>query len=199
MLAGTMAAPLFAQPPGLYRIDTQASRIEIRVFRGGFLGGLGDNHQIALSRFSGTAEGSDGMHWEVAVQGESGSLEVKDPGVSDSTRQKVQATMLGATQLDVARYPVIDLRSRSMVPGDTGQRWRLLADLTLHDVTRQVEFPLDWTQDGDRIRVQGKKELRLLDFNIRPIRKALGSIQVRNEFELVYDITLTRDGRGRSE
>ena len=100
--------------------------------------------------------------------------------------------MLGPSQLDVTRYPAIELRSRSVLPGNTDRSWRMLAEVTLHGVTRQVEFPLAWSQSGERMRVWGKKELLLRDFNIQPIRKALGTIQVRNEFELVYDIALER-------
>ncbi len=192
VLAVAFVGPLFAQSPGLYDIDPRASRVEIHVFRGGLLGGLGDNHVIVLGRFTGTAEGAAEKRWEVRVLGESGSLTVTDPDASASTRREVEETMLGSSQLDVKQYPTIEVRSRSLVSGGTDKSWRMLADVTLHGVTRQVEFPLAWTQTSDRLRVWGKKELRLRDFNIQPRRLALGTIQVRNEFEMVYDITLQR-------
>ncbi len=192
VLAVAFAGLCRAQAPGLYRIDPRASRIEIHLFRGGFLGKFGDNHLIVLNRFSGTAEESEGKSWEVRVLGESGWLEVTDPGASASTREKVQRTMLGSTQLDTTRYPVIELRSRSLVPGDTDRSWRMMADVTLHGVTREVEFPLAWDQSGDRLHVWGKKKLLLRDFGIQPARVAGGTIQVRNDFELVYDVTLQK-------
>lgn len=187
-----------AQTPGVYTVDPQSSRIEIHVFRGGFLAGLGDNHQIVLNQFSATAQGLDGKSWEVHVKGEAGSLQVVDPGTSESTRQEVQKIMLGATQLDVQRYPTIELRMLSLARGDAERSLGMVAELTLHGVTRQVEFPIAWTQDAGRLRVQGKKPLLLRDFKIEPIRKALGSVQVRNEFEVVYDLTLVPESLGRS-
>lgn len=190
VLAMAFAGLSRAQTPGVYRIDPQASRIEIHLFRGGLLGGFGDNHLILLTRFSGTAEAPEGRAWEVHVLGESGSLVVADPGVSPSTREQVQRTMLGPTQLDVTRYPAIEVRSRALLPGEADKSWRMLADLTLHGVSRQVELPLAWNQSRDRLRVWGKKKLWLRDFKIQPARVALGTIQVRNDFELVYDITL---------
>lgn len=179
-----------AQTPGHYRIDPKASRIEIHVFRGGFFSALGDNHLIALTRYSGMADKSEGKSWNVDVTGESASLEVKDPNTSSGTRQEVQETMLGATQLDVTRYPKIEVRSVSLLPGANGNSWRMLADVTLHGVTRRVEFPFTWTQDGNTLRVRGEKKLLLRDFKIEPIRKAMGTVQVRDDFSLSYDIVL---------
>jgi polyisoprenoid-binding protein YceI len=187
-----LCAPVRAQSPGSYKIDPQASRIEIRVFRTGLLSALGDNHSILLTRFTGKAEASAGKPWEVRVLGRADSLEVTDPGASPSTRQQVQHTMLGPTQLDVTRYPMVELRSRSVLPGSMEKSWRIIADLTLHGVTRQAEFPLVCEQSGSRLRVSGQQKLKLRDFNIEPIRVAGGTIKVRNEFEIVYDITLKR-------
>jgi polyisoprenoid-binding protein YceI len=192
LLAVVSARVCSAQTAGRYRIDSQISKIEIHVFRGGLLSGLGDNHVILLNRFSGDAEGPPGGPWAVRVIGESESLAVTDPSESASTRQEIQAAMLGPTQLDATRYPTIEVRSRSLLPGDTNQSLRMLADVTLHGVTRQVEFPIGWSQTGDVLRASGKKNLLLEDFNIRPIRKFLGAIQVRNEFELIYEIALRR-------
>ncbi len=190
VIAALTARPSRGQAPGVYHIDGQASRIEIHVFRGGFLGKLGDNHQIVASPFSGSAERSGRSAWRVHVMAESGSLQVMDPGVSASTREEIRRTMLGPTQLDTQRFPAIELQSRSLLPGEPDKSWRLLVDLTLHGVTGQVEFPLAWIQDKDRLGVQGRKVLLLRDFGIQPIRKGLGAIQVRNDFELTYDITL---------
>lgn len=182
----------WAQPPGSYSIDPQSSRVEIRVFRGGLLGGFGDNHVVVLGTFSGTAEASAGSPWRVHVLGESGSLRVVDPGASASTREQVQQTMLGTTVLDASRYKTIELQSRSLAPLETDRSWRMLADLTLHGVTRQVEFPLSWEEEGGRLRVRGSRKLLLRDYNIEPPRVAMGTIKVRNEFELVYDIRLRK-------
>ncbi len=191
VLAIAVARASIAQTPGLYVIDPERSRIEIRLFRSGLLGGLGDNHVIVLGRFSGTAEGSTETAWTVAVRADTASLKVVDPGESESTRQKVQATMLGPTQLDAARFASIEVRSRSL-QRDGDKSWRMLADVMLHGITRQVEFPLAWSQSGEQLRVQGKTKLLLRDFNIQPARVAMGTIRVRNDFELSYDITLRK-------
>jgi len=118
-------------------------------------------HVIVLGTFSGTAEASAGGPWRVHVLGESVSLQVVDPGASTSTGEEVQQTMLADPVLDRSRFRTIELQSRSLVPGETGRSWRMLADLTLHGVTRQVEFPLSWEQEVDRLRVHGSRKLLL--------------------------------------
>jgi polyisoprenoid-binding protein YceI len=183
---------LAAQTLGNYVIDPQASRIEIHVFKGGLLGGLGDDHRIILGRFTGSAEAGTAGSWTVRVTGDAGSLEVKDRNASEATRLEIQQTMLGPTQLDVTHYPFVELRSRSVTLGSAPGSLHLLADLTLHGVTRQEEFSLATERAGDHLRVYGKKTLRLRDYRIQPVRKALGAVRVSNEFELVYDITLRR-------
>ncbi len=192
LVAWGSAGTSSAQTPGSYRVEPESSRIEIHLFRAGLAGSLGDNHRIVLGRFSGAVKDSSAKGWEARVVGECESLEVKDENLSEASRREVQQTMLGPAQVNAKVYPTIEVQSRSFLPGPTQKSWRLLADVTLHGVTRQVEFPLIWSEEGEFLRVSGKKELLLRDFDIVPIRKFLGTIRVRNEFELVYDITLRR-------
>lgn len=187
LTAGTVAR---AQSPGLYRIESSKSRIQIHVYRAGL---LGDNHLIALERFSGTAESPDGKAWTVHVVAESNSLRVMDPGSSAGTRADIQKTMLGPKQLDVARFPRITLDSQSLEPGPGAGTWRMLSTLTLHGVSRQVDFLIAWQQKGDRLEVRGQKKLRLTDFQIKPIRLAFGALRVKNEFDVSFDLTLERE------
>ena len=196
-LAIVWSGQLQAQGPEVYPINMKASHIEIHVFKAGFLSGFGDNHQIALTHFSGFAELSKVQPWRAEVTAEAGSLKVLDPSASASQRREVQDTMLGPRQLDVSRFPLITLRSLTFAP--TGQEavWRLKANLTLHGVTRPVEFSLACHQTGDDLRVQGKKMLRLRDFGIEPISRGLGAVRVKNEFEITYDVDLDFKASGQ--
>ena len=124
--------------------------------------------------------------------GDAASLTVLDPKLSDSARREVQETMLGASQLDVSHFPHIDIWSRAVRPGDGDGSLKLETNVTLHGQTRVVEFPLTWSQNDKVLTIQGKKQLLLRDFGIEPIRKFFGTIQVRNDFEVVYDIRLIR-------
>jgi polyisoprenoid-binding protein YceI len=196
-LAVGPSAHLLAQDPGVYPINMKASHIEILVYKAGFLSGLGDNHQIALTHFSGFAELSQTQPWQAQVTAEAGSLKVVDPRASPSQRKEVQDTMLGPRQLDVSHFPLITLRSLVFTPTGQDTIWRLKANLTLHGVTRPVEFSLACHQAGDDLRVQGKKMLRLRDFGIEPYSRALGAVRVKNEFEITYDVDLEFKGQSQ--
>ncbi len=181
---------LAAQIHGKYRVDTNASQIEIHLFKGGFLSALGDNHLINLTHFSGSANLSQADGWTAELSGESASLKVIDPWGDPAERKEVQDTMLGPQQLDVSHFPSIELHSVSFDPTGEDSTWHLDADVELHGVTRKVKFSLDCHQIGDKLQIQGKKMFKLTDFNIQPFSTALGAIKVRNEFEVTYNIVL---------
>jgi polyisoprenoid-binding protein YceI len=181
---------LLGQVPGLYQINVPQSHIEIHLYKAGFLGGLGDNHLISLTHFSGFANLPKAQPWHAQVNAEASSLKVVDPWNSASDRKEVQDTMLGPKQLDVSHFPSITLRSLTFEPTGQDTTWRLKADLTLHGVTRPVDFLLLCHQTGDDLRVQGKKMLRLRDFNIEPYSRAFGAVRVKNEFDVTFDVVL---------
>ena len=185
--------PLGAQQSKVYRLDTKESKIEIHLFKGGFLSSLGDNHLISLTHFSGSADLSPTNPWKAELAGDAGSLKVIDPWGSPSERKEVQDTMLGPQQLDVSHFPSIELHSLSF-DDPTGQdsTWHLVADVKLHGVTRKVEFSLDCHQIGGKLQIRGKKMFKLTDFNIQPFSTALGAVKVKNDFEVTYNIILDR-------
>lgn len=183
---------LAAQNYGKYRVDTQASQIEIHLFKGGLLSALGENHLISLTHFSGSANLPKADAWTAELSGEAASLKVIDPWGDPEERKEVQDTMLGPKQLDVSHFPSIELHSVSFDPTDHDTAWHLDADVKLHGVTRKVKFSLNCQQIGDKLQIQGKKMFKLTDFNIQPFSTALGAIRIRNDFEVTYNIVLDR-------
>ncbi|HXH51474.1 MAG TPA: YceI family protein [Terriglobia bacterium] len=190
LLAGSEL--LSAQVSGAYRVNSKESRIEIHLFKGGFLSALGDNHLIALTRFSGMAHLSELDGWNAELSGDAGSLKVVDPWGEPSERKEVEDTMLGPTQLDVHNFPSIKLHSVSFDPTDQDTAWHLLAEVELHGVTRKVQFSLDCKEIGDKLHIRGKKMFKLTDFNIQPFSTAFGAIKVKNDFEVTYNVVLER-------
>lgn len=184
--------PLSAQGAGCYRVNTKESRIEIQLFQGGLLGGLGGNHLATLKHFSGTANFSPADGWTADLLGESASLEVIDPWANAADRKEVQDTMLGPTQLDVKHFPSIKLHSVSFNPAGHDATWRMIGDVELHGVTRREQFSLDCHQIGDKLQIRGKKTFKLTDFNIQPFSTAFGTVKIKNDFEVTYDIVLDR-------
>lgn len=189
-LAG--AGPLRAQVSGRYRVNTKESRIEIHLFKGGFLSSLGENHLISLTQFSGKADLSRTSPWKAQLTGKATSMKVIDPWGDPSERKEVQNTMLGPHQLDVKQYPLIKLHSVSFDPTNHDTTWNLKADVELHGVTQKVQFALECHQTGNRLEIRGKKMFKLTNFNIKPFSAGFGAVKVKNAFEVTYKIILDR-------
>jgi polyisoprenoid-binding protein YceI len=190
LLAGSEL--LSAQVSGAYRVNSKESRIEIHLFKGGFLGALGDDHLITLTHFSGTATLSQMDGWTADLSGDAASLKVIDPWGNPTERKDVQDTMLGPEQVDASHFPSIELHSLSFDSVDQDTVWNLVANVQLHGVTRKVQFSLDCKQNGDKLQIRGKKMFKLTDFNIQPFSTAFGTIKVKNDFEVTYNVVLDR-------
>lgn len=180
------------QISGSYGVNTKESKIEIHLFKGGLLGSFGDNHLIALTRFSGKASMSRTDGWTAELSGDAKSLTVIDPWGNPSERKEVQDTMLGPDQIDASHFPSIELHSLSFDAVDHDAVWHLVANVMLHGVTQKVQFSLDCHQIGDKLQIRGKKMFKLTDFDIQPYSAAFGTVKVKNDFLVTYDIVLDR-------
>jgi polyisoprenoid-binding protein YceI len=104
---------------------------------------------------------------------------------SEKDRGDVQKTMLGPDVLDVARFPEIKFVSGEVeVIGDS--HWRVHGNLTLHGQTKAIV--LETTLEKGHYR--GTATVVQTNFGITPIKVAGGSIKVKDEVEIEYDIVL---------
>lgn len=183
-------------------IDVQRSTITVHVERAGFFSFAGDNHEIRAPLLSGSlvespVESKDESKREVELVVDAARMSVLDPGASPDTRAKVQAKMLSPDVLDVARFPRIEFRSRSVTllkgaPPLNGARLknsgdmslRIAGDLTLHGQTHPVEFEAT----GANGHYRGSAKLKQSDFGIKPITLAGGAVKVKDEVKIDFEI-----------
>lgn len=163
------------------QIDTQQSTITVRVFSGGLLAGLGDNHEIRGAVKRGTINDSNPA--EVHVVLDAASFRVLDPGSSEKTRAEVQMRMLGPDVLDVNRFPELLFDSDSAERTESGG-WTVRGQLTLHGQTR----PLTATVSSANGHYKGSLALKQSDFGIKPIKVAGGAVKVKDELKIEFDI-----------
>lgn len=178
-LAGTV--PVSAQQRA---IDTGKSVITVRVYKAGLLSALGHDHEIAAPISGGKVDPTGN---QVELRAKAGAMKVHDPGVSDKDREQIQSTMLGPAVLDAERYPEIVFRSTSVEPMGAGS-WKVQGNLTLHGQTGGVALEVR-EADGHYV---GASRFKLTDFGIKPIKVAGGSIRVKDEIRIEFDIQLAR-------
>jgi polyisoprenoid-binding protein YceI len=145
VLAIVSAAPAVARPGNFtaYTMDGKQSKLEIHVYREGFLKAFGHDHLISATELSGQ------MHLAQPNLAESSvtfvvktpSLVVVDPGETEKDRNEVQATMLGDKVLDATRYPQIQFissRVRSVTQKEGVTELQVDGTLRLHGVEKPV-------------------------------------------------------------
>lgn len=184
IFAAGLAITMVAAAGGEKRpMDTERSKLSVRVGKSGFFSGFAHEHEISAPIAQGEVELSSPASVAFTVQ--AGKLTVVDPGESDSDRAEVQKTMLGPTVLDAGKFPEIRFVSEKVERlGDA--RWRVHGKLTLHGQTQPIV--LETTLEKGHY--QGTATLLQSNFGITPIRLAGGTIRVKNEVQVKYDIVL---------
>jgi polyisoprenoid-binding protein YceI len=173
-----------AQSPAEQRaIDPETSTITVRVSKTGLFSVFAHNHLISATGLRGVADIDEDP--TVAFKFGAGQLRVIDPGASAGDRAEVQHTMEGEKVLDIKQYPEISFKSSS-VTKQASDRWLVKGSLAFHGTTREISFEV--RENGGRY--HGKTMLRLKDFQIEPIRLAGGTVGVKNEVEIEFDVAL---------
>ena len=106
---------------------------------------------------------------------------------------KSRARMLGEDQLNAARYPSIEFRSRSVRATDEG--FEIEGDLTLVGVTRPVTVPVRLRRMRHFTIFEGVFAIRQRDFGIEPVSVG-GVIKVADEVRIRFELWTTPGGEG---
>ena len=170
-------------------IDNAASKLIVHAFKSGLFSGFADNHEIEAP----IAEGSvDESAPRVNFVVESGRMKVLDPQLSADKRRQVQERMLGPEVLDSERFPKIAFESTRVEPTGQGQ-FLVEGRLSLHGATRPVSVKVR-NENG---RYLGSCTLKQRDYGIKPISIAGGTVKVKDELKIEFDIRTTTQAADR--
>jgi len=173
-----LATSAMAQPRA---IDTSKSTMTVKAFRAGVLSPLGHDHEIAAP-VSGKVD-VGGRKVELRVK--TGELKVEDTKASDKDRAEIQKTMLGPEVLDVEHNPEILFESTAAERAASGE-WTVRGNLTLHGQTQPITLQV--RQNGGHY--TGGVSLKQTTFSIKPVKIAGGSVRVKDEIRIDFDIQL---------
>jgi YceI-like domain len=162
-------------------LDTERSAITVKVFKAGLFRAFADNHIIQAPLAEGSLDDSATPHVELVVA--ANQMRVLDPGLSPKDRADVQARMLGPEVLDANRFAQIRFHSTS-VQRLAPNRWLVRGDLELHGHIHQVAVSV--THENGHYK--GSTTLRQTDFAISPISIAGGTVKVKDEITIEFDI-----------
>lgn len=165
-------------------IDPATSVLTVHVYKAGVLSAFGHNHEISAPVAGGTV---DVAGRKVEFHTNARSLEVRDAGVSDKDRAQIQATMLGPEVLDAANNPEIVFRSTSATASGDGS-WSVQGNLTLHGQSRPITVDVRETAGT----YQGTVRLKQSEFGIKPVKVGGGTVRVKDEVQIDFNIHLAR-------
>ena len=166
-------------------VDTERSTLTVFAYKSGLFSAFADDHVIRAPIASGSI--SDVGTFSVGISVRSGDLVALDPGLSASKRAEVQARMVGPEVLDVKQYPDITFVSTA-IQQVSADRWTVTGRLAIHGTTKPTTFAVA-RQDG---RYRGTVLLKQSEFGIRPISIVGGTVKVKDELKVEFDIVAQR-------
>ena len=174
-----------------YNILAAESSFTVFVAKTGMLSGITHDHNIGVKNFSGHVTlpeaGPNAGSLELDVDAK--SLTILD-NISAKDRSEITNNM-NTYVLEPGKYPRIVFKSTSISnfkQNGTNASFTLNGDLTLHGATKRIALPVNVTQSTDRLRATGRYTLLQTDFGIKPYSAMMGTIKVKNEVVINFNI-----------
>jgi polyisoprenoid-binding protein YceI len=153
---------------------------------------LGHNPTFAVRGYAGEAafvpNGLEQAAVRITVQAD--SLEVTDD-VSQKDRLEIESKMKQEV-LETSAYPEIVFESSQVSAskmGGTQYTANASGNLTLHGVTRSETIYAQVSVTGDALRAYGEFSIRQSDYGIKPVSVAGGTLKVKDEVKISFDLT----------
>ena len=164
---------------------------------------MGDKTEIQVT-------GTSSLHdWEMEVEGPSGSLvfnmNSNIPSGIRNLELTIRSDMIfsGKGIMDsktrdallAEKYPEITFRMNEVIKFafDAGEFTGMIRGiLFVAGVKQIISIPFSGTFSGDRIEVEGKRSLKMSDFDIDPPTAMLGTLKTGNEVEIIFNTTWNR-------
>jgi len=172
-----------ANPDGR-AIDSNHSSLRIHVYKTGFFSAFGHNHEVEAPIESGVVTEGSGPSVELRVDAR--KMRVLDPEASEDTRKQIQKTMHDQV-LDADHYSEIHFRSTGIEPKGK-DHWLVTGNLDLHGQTHPLAVEVT-LQNG---LYKGSATLKQTTFGITPVTVAGGTVKVKDEVKVEFEIALTK-------
>jgi polyisoprenoid-binding protein YceI len=175
-----------------YTFDTRGSTFTVRAFATGLLSAFAHSPTIAIPDFEGEV-----LLDPDAVEQSSVRLVIHAAGltviddISDKDRAEINRKMHREV-IESDSFPEIAYECSRVSPSKTGegQFWVALSgDLSLHGVTRSQPVSARVWLSGNTLRAAGEAAIRLSDYEIQPVSAAGGTIKLKDELKVSFDIS----------
>jgi polyisoprenoid-binding protein YceI len=182
---------------GVWHVDPARSQLVVYVSRAGALSPALHDHQFFATRWGGTisVDPSQPQRASLRLTVDASSLRDREPGLSPRDVRTVEAQVRGPEVLDAERFPEIRFVASRFEPlqsnatGAAGAlRGVVFGTLTLHGTTRPMRIPVQTAWSQRALEARGSVEFLQSEFGIRPYRRALGTIAVRDRVRVAFSV-----------
>ena len=175
-----------------YVIETKGGNFVVRAFATGLLSVFGHNPAISIPDFEGEIFLNPGAVEQSSMRLVIHSASLVDTDdISEKDRSEINRAMHQEV-LESDSYPDIVYECSSLTASKTGegQYWVALnGELTLHGVTRTQPVSARVSLNSDKLRATGDFSIRQSDYEIRPVSAVGGTIKLKDELKLSFDIS----------
>jgi polyisoprenoid-binding protein YceI len=176
-----------------YLIDATRSTFIVRAFATGMLSAFAHSPTIAIPDFQGEVQWNSSALEDASLRLviRAPSLTVTDD-ISDKDRQEIERKMYQEV-LETDGFPEIVYEcsrvSSIQKIGEGSYVVVLNGELALRGVTRDQPVSARVTLKGDTLRAAGEFSVRQSDYEIKPVSAAGGTVKLKDELKLSFDVT----------
>jgi polyisoprenoid-binding protein YceI len=181
---------------GTYSLNENSGNIYVYTFKEGLLSKLAHDLLIDVTNFKVNAnvpeEGFSSGNLDMELQanslkvicalkdGERQPDTLKEKDIADIERDMAKKV------LHPEKYPTVNFCSKGIQEKEGG--YQLKGELTLHGVTKPVEFDVK-TTNGENL--TGMIPLLQKNYKIKPFKAMMGTLKIKNEINIGFDLSLT--------
>jgi|ERR1051326_114969 polyisoprenoid-binding protein YceI len=174
-----------------YGLEASQSKFIAHAHRGGLLWFKGQDHLIGVREFTGEARLDPNLlaNSSLQIRAKTSSM-----GETSSVFTDAQKKIIDKELHDIVflpdQYPEIIFKSTSVSGKLEGNQYdlKIVGDLTLNGVTRQIKIPTQVTVSGNELRAQGEFGIDRSDFRVNATSAVHGLIRVRDHVDFTFDI-----------
>jgi polyisoprenoid-binding protein YceI len=185
-----------------YRLDPGKGRFTVQAFAGGLLSVFAHSPTFSVGTYEGGFDFDpatlEGTGFSLVIRAD--SLTLVDQ-VSAADRREIEDRMRREV-LETAVYPEIRFEAGYFTASPvTGNQHRvaLRGLLALHGVTNHHEAETNALVYEDGIRLSGESGLRPSEYRIRPVTAVGGTIKLKDQLRLVFDLVCWKNGQATGD
>ena len=173
-------------------VITGRGHFQIHVGTSGLFGAFAHNHLIEAEKIMGcaTIDSKDVTHSSIKLEFPGTGIRVVDPNEKPADRAEVQKNM-ETEVLRISEYPNVTFVSTAIERAEGTERYRVRGNLSIRGMTQPAVIPLTLTRQTDgTYRAAGEYKFKQTSFGIKPIQLAGGTVKVKDELQIDFEIFL---------